>query len=129
MELVSAVAALALLEYLILTFLCGQARGRLGVPAPAITGNTEFERYLRVQQNTVEQLVIFLPALFLFAHFVDATVAAGLGLVFVLGRALYARGYYVDPARRGPGFGLTLLSNAVLLLGALVGASLAYVRG
>ena len=129
MQLVSAVASLALLEYLVLTFLCGQARGRLGVPAPATTGNTEFERYLRVQQNTVEQLVIFLPSIFLFALFVSEPVAAGLGLVFVLGRALYARGYYVDPARRGPGFGLTLLSNVVLLLGALGGAILATVRG
>ena len=128
MELVAAVASLALIEYMILTFLCGQARGRLGVPAPAITGNAEFERYMRVQQNTIEQLVIFLPSIFLFAYFVHAPVAAGLGLVFVLGRALYARGYYVDPARRGPGFGLTLLSNAVLLLGALLGAAVAYVR-
>jgi hypothetical protein len=49
-------------------------------------------------------------------------VAAGLGLVFILGRALYARAYVVDPARRGPGFGLTLLANLVLVVGGLIGA-------
>jgi uncharacterized membrane protein YecN with MAPEG domain len=92
------------------------------VPAPAISGNPEFERYLRVQYNTIEQLVIFLPALFAFAHFVSAVGAAAIGAVFIVGRALYARGYVRDPARRGPGFGLTLLANIALLLGATLGA-------
>ena len=55
-------------------------------------------------------------------------MGAGLGLVFILGRALYARGYVIDPAKRGPGFGLTLLANVVLLVGGLVGALLSYLR-
>jgi uncharacterized membrane protein YecN with MAPEG domain len=122
MELVAIVIALALVEYLVITLKCGQSRGRLGVPAPSTTGNPEFERYFRVQQNTVEQLVIFLPALLLFATYVSAPIAAGVGLIFILGRALYARGYAIDPAKRGPGFGLTLLANVVLLLGGLIGA-------
>ncbi len=126
MVLVAIVAALALVEYFAFTTMCGMARGRLGVAAPSITGNPEFERYFRVQGNTIEQLVIFLPALFLFARFVSPPVAAGLGLVFILGRALYAWAYLSDPARRGPGFGLTLLSNAVLLVGGLVGALVEY---
>ncbi len=126
MVLVAIVAALALVEYFVFTMMCGMARGRLGVPAPSMTGNPEFERYFRVQGNTIEQLVIFLPALFLFSHFVNPPVAAGLGLVFILGRALYAWAYLRDPARRGPGFGLTLLSNAVLLVGGLVGALVEY---
>jgi uncharacterized membrane protein YecN with MAPEG domain len=122
MDLVAFVAGLALVEYLFFTLQCGRARGRLGVPAPATTGNAEFERYLRVQYNTIEQLVIFLPALFGFAHFVSPGWAAALGVVFIVGRALFARGYVQDPARRGPGFGLTLLANSVLLLGSLLGA-------
>jgi uncharacterized MAPEG superfamily protein len=122
MDLVAVVAALALVEYAVFTMLAGQARGRHGVAAPAITGHPVFERYLRVQANTIEQLVIFLPALFLFAHYVSAPVAAALGVVFVVGRALYARAYVVDPARRGPGFALSFLSNAVLLLGGAIGA-------
>jgi uncharacterized membrane protein YecN with MAPEG domain len=82
---------------------------------------------VRVQYNTIEQLVIFLPALFAFGHFVSPLWAAALGAVFILGRALYARGYVQDPAKRGPGFGLTLLANSVLLVGATVGALWAFV--
>ena len=122
MDLVAFVAGLALVEYYVFTLQCGRARGRLGVPAPATTGNAEFERYLRVQYNTIEQLVIFLPALFGFAHFVSPGWAAAFGVVFIVGRALFARGYVRDPARRGPGFALTLLANTVLLLGSIVGA-------
>jgi hypothetical protein len=119
---VALVAGVALIEYLVITLQCGRMRGRLGVPAPATTGHPEFERYLRVQYNTIEQLVIFLPALFGFGLYVSPGWAAAFGLLFVAGRALYARGYVRDPAKRGPGFGLTLLANAVLLLGATLGA-------
>ena len=128
MELVAIVIGLAVLEYFYLTMKAGVVRGRTGVPAPAMTGNPEFERQFRVQYNTIEQLVIFFPSILMFAIYVNEPVAAGLGLVFILGRALYARGYAIDPAKRGPGFGLTFLANAVLLLGGLVGACMAYVR-
>ena len=128
MELVAIVIGLAVVQYFYLTMRTGMVRGRTGVPAPAMTGNPEFDRQFRVQYNTIEQLVIFFPSILMFAIYVNEPVAAGLGLVFILGRALYARGYAIDPAKRGPGFGLTLLSNAVLLLGGLVGAFLAYVR-
>jgi len=123
-ELVAVVGALALLEYLVFVMLCGHARGRFGVAAPATSGNTAFERYFRVQMNTAEQLIVFLPGLALFAFYASPHVAAALGVMFILGRALYARGYLVDPARRGPGFALTLLANVVLLTGGLVGALL-----
>ena len=125
MELVAIVATLVLLQYSRFVWLAGSARGEFGVPAPATTGNEDFERRLRVQSNTVEQLVIFLPALFLFAWYVHEETAAGLGLVFLVGRALYGRAYVADPAKRGPGFGLTILANLILMLGGLVGAALA----
>ncbi len=123
MEKVAIVATLALLEYTVFVFRTGRARGKHGVPAPATTGHPEFERTLRVQENTIEQLVIFLPALFLFARYASATWAAVLGLVFVLGRALYAHAYVTDPARRGPGFLLSIVPNLILTLGALIGAA------
>jgi len=126
MELVAIVCCLVLIEYGVLLMRAGQARGRYDVAAPATSGNPIFERHLRVQENTVEQLVIFLPAIVLFAHFVNEPIAAALGVVFIVGRALYARGYVIDPAKRGPGFLLTFLANFVLLLGGLVGAILAY---
>jgi uncharacterized membrane protein YecN with MAPEG domain len=124
MELVAIVAGLALLEYGVFLWLCGQARGRFGVAAPATAGHPVYERYFRVQMNTVEQLLLFLPGLAGFAWFVSETWAVGLGLVFVIGRALYARGYIEDPAKRGPGFLLTFLANLGLVGGAIVGAAL-----
>ncbi len=125
MHLVALVAALAVVEYAVFTILAGASRGRHGVPAPATTGHPTYERYFRVQENTIEQLVIFLPALVLFGYYLNEEIAAGLGLVFIVGRALYARGYYADPARRGPGFLLTFGSNVLLLLGGLCGALVA----
>ncbi len=122
MDAVAIVAALVLIEYMGIVWLTGQARGTYGVAAPATTGHPIYERWLRVQSNTVEQLVIFFPGLWLFSRYVNADVAAGLGLVFLVGRALFARGYVADPAKRGPGFILTYISNAVLVLGGLVGA-------
>jgi uncharacterized membrane protein YecN with MAPEG domain len=116
------VALLAMLENMIISMLCGQARGRYDVQAPATTGHPVFERWYRVQMNTLEQLVVFLPALFLFARFVSPTWAAGLGLVFIVGRAIYARSYVADPASRSLGFGLTFIPNVLLVLGALLGA-------
>ena len=121
MELVVIVGLLALLEYWVLLMLTGQARGRFGVAAPATAGHPIFERYFRVQMNTIEQLVLFLPGLAVFSWAVSPHGAAALGVVFIVGRALYARGYVQDPAKRGPGFLLTLLANAVLIVGGLIG--------
>jgi len=121
MEYVTLVVILALIEYLIFMMLTGKARADHKVAAPATTGNEIFERYFRVQQNTIEQLVIFIPSIYMFGAYVNDMAAAITGAVFVLGRAVYASGYIKDPKKRGPGMGLTMLSNIVLLLGSLVG--------
>ncbi len=126
MELVAIVIGIALLEYFWFTMRCGSMRGKHDVAAPAMQGNPEFERAFRVQYNTIEQLMIFIPSIVLFGHYLSAPIAAGLGLVFVLGRAMFAIGYWQDPSKRGPGFGLTILSNVVLLLGGIVGAVMSY---
>jgi uncharacterized membrane protein YecN with MAPEG domain len=122
MELVAIVIALALIEYMYIGLQVGRARGKYGVSAPATSGDPIFERYYRVQQNTVEQMVVFLPSILLFAHFVMPLAAAGLGVVFILGRALYFRGYIADPGKRSTGFILTFVPNVILVLGALIGA-------
>lgn len=122
MSSVAVVAVLALIEYMVFSLLTGRARLTYNVPAPATTGDPTFERYYRVQQNTVEQLVVFLPALFLFAQYASAPLATLLGLVFIVGRALYARGYIAAADKRGPGFAISFIANAVLVLGALFGA-------
>ena len=116
------VIIIAVFEYMVFTFLVGRARGRYNVKAPATTGHEVFERYFRVQQNTLETLVAFIPGISLFALFVDPNWAAWIGLVYVVGRVVYFRGYVADPAKRGPGFLLSLLSIATLLVGGLVGA-------
>lgn len=124
----SFVACLALLFTFVLTALVGRARGRHGVKAPATTGHPQFERWFRVQQNTIEQLVVFLPALLLFGAFVDSRVGAAIGLAWIAGRAHYAWSYVRDPERRGPGMVVTLLATATLLIGATVAIGMVGVR-
>jgi uncharacterized membrane protein YecN with MAPEG domain len=121
MEYVALVILLALVEYAAFGGLVGWARGKYRVDAPAVSGHPVFERYFRVHQNTLEQLVMFVPAIWLFGTYVDATWAALLGLVFVVARVLYLLGYVKDPAKREIGFALSSLSVVVLLLGALWG--------
>ena len=121
MAYVYIVIVLALLEYMVFGALVGRARAKYGVMAPAISGHEIFERTFRVHQNTLEGLVIFLPALWIFGAFVSAYVAAGLGLLGIVGRAIYARGYIADPAKRGTGIMICGTVNAVLVLGGLYG--------
>ena len=122
MAYVDIVTALAVLQFIVFGFRVGSARGRYGVKAPAITGNETFERYFRVQQNTLEQLIVFLPGLYLFSHYFHPLVAAVLGAVYLIGREIYAATYVKEPAKRGMGFGLTMLPVVILVLGGLVGA-------
>jgi len=125
MEWIAIVTALALIEYSVFGAQTGRARVKYGVEAPATTGNETFERHYRVQQNTVEQLVTFLPALWLFALYANAPIGAVVGLVFIVGRAVYAGAYLKDPSKRTVGFLMGFLANAVLLLGGLGGALVA----
>ena len=74
-----------------------------------------FERWYRVQLNTLEQLVVFLPALFLFANYASPRLAGWIGLAFVVGRIVYARSYLADPAARGPGFIIGFSANSILV--------------
>jgi uncharacterized membrane protein YecN with MAPEG domain len=122
MAYVDIVTALAVLQFIIFAFKVGGARGRYGVAAPATTGNAIFERHFRVQQNTLEQLLAFLPGLYLFSRYWNPLIAAGLGVVYLLGRELYAAAYVKDPAKRSAGFGLTFLPVVVLITGGLIGA-------
>jgi glutathione S-transferase len=122
MESVALVSGLALLEYVAFGMLVGNARGKYGVKAPAITGNEIFERYFRVQQNTLELLVVMLPSMWLFATYVSPVWAAALGLVYCIGRVIYLRSYVADPGSRSAGFGLSALPTLVMMIGAMIGA-------
>ena len=122
MAYVDIVTALAVLQFIVFGFRVGAARGRYGVKAPAITGNDIFERYFRVQQNTLEQLIAFLPGIYLFSRYFNPLVAASLGVVYLVGRELYAFTYVKDPSKRDVGFGMTFLPLVILVAGGLIGA-------
>jgi glutathione S-transferase len=115
------VSALALLLYVGVFVAAGRARRRYGIRAPAVTGAPEFERAFRVQQNTLEQLVWFIPSLWLFALYASPAWAGIIGLIWIAGRAWYAISYTRDPDTRGPGFLIGFASAGVLLAGALIG--------
>jgi len=122
MVYVAIVTVLALLEFQFFGIMVGRARARYNVPAPATTGNEMFERYFRVQMNTVEQLVLFLPMLWIFGYYVSEVWAAGLGVVWIVGRAIYYVSYVKEPKSRSAGFALTALPMLAMMLGILIWA-------
>ena len=113
----------ALAEYFAFAWLVGKARVRYGVKAPAVAGNEHFERYFRVQQNTLELLILFVPALWIAAAYWDARVMAAIGAVYVIGRIMYFRGYVSAPAARHNGFLLSIGPVALLLLAGVAGVA------
>ena len=123
MAQVHLVMLLALLEYFGFAMAVGRARYRYGVKAPATAGNEDFERVYRVQMNTLELLAIFLPSLWAFAIFVSPMWAAGLGVVFIIGRLLFFTGYVKAAEKRSLGFGLSMFPTLFLLIGGLFGAA------
>lgn len=126
MEVVSIVALLALVQYVFFGLQVGRARGQYEIKAPAVSGHPVFERTVRVQQNTLEQLVVFLPSLFCFGLYVVPNWAALLGAIFIVGRFVYARGYVAEPEKRTIGFLITFMAQVTLLVGALIGAFIAW---
>jgi glutathione S-transferase len=121
MHSVALVTLLLVCQYVAFMMLCGAARSKSGIKAPAVTGDDNFERAYRVQMNTLEQLVITLPAMWLCAMYFSDLLAAGLGLVFFVGRIIYRGSYVADPTTRGPGMIISFLANIGLLVTALWG--------
>ncbi len=129
MEWIVLITLLVAAEYFWLAVLVGKSRGETGIHAPTCTGDEKFERVFRVQQNTLEQLIIFFPALWVFGYYVSATIGAALGVMFLIGRIMYARGYVQHPDKRGPGFIIGSLATLALILGGLIGIILELFRG
>jgi glutathione S-transferase len=113
------VTLLALLAYFWMGLQVGRARRKSGIGPPAMTGDPLLERAVRVQSNTLEWLPIFLVSLWLFAVYWNERVAAGLGVVWIIGRLIYSAGYMAAPSKRSTGFLIQLLASTVLLVGAL----------
>ncbi len=119
---VDIVGLLAVVQLFVFGTLVGRARGMYGVAAPATTGHPVFERYYRVQMNTVEALLVFLPGLYLGARYWSPKYAALLGVIYLIGRVIYLVAYVSDPKKRSLGFSLSMVPAIALVIAALVGA-------
>jgi uncharacterized membrane protein YecN with MAPEG domain len=124
MAVVNLIVALALLQFFAFGTAVARARGKYKVAAPATSGNEVFERYFRVQMNTLELLIIFVPAIWMFGFYVNANIAAVLGGIYIIGRSVYFFSYVKDPRTRELGFALSAGPVVVLAVGALIGAAI-----
>ena len=122
------VTVLGVLVYWWTTMMVGRARYAHKVEAPSTDGPPEFQRAFRAQMNTLEQIVIFLPLLWLFAAAWGDMYAAIIGIFWPIGRILFARGYIADPKKRSLGFGISFFCSAILLVGTVVGIAWRLVR-
>lgn len=118
------VTILTLFVYFRMAMKVGRTRAKLNVPAPAMTGPNKFMRVLRVHENTMEGLLMFLPSLWLFALTTHDLWAAIIGIFYPIGRLIYARGYYAEAGKRSTGFTIGLASTAILMIGSLITLSL-----
>ena len=121
MKLTAWTTIASLLMYIWVFMNAAKARSTHKIQAPTMDGPLEFLSVMRVQANTVEQLVLFLPLLWICSFFMSDMIAASLGAVWVLGRIVYALGYYQAPNKRTLGFGLSSLASASLLIASIVG--------
>ncbi len=117
------VTVLALVLFFYMGIRVGGMRGKHGIKAPAMTGHPEMERAVRVHMNTLEQMIVFLPLLWIATTYwrVIGWVPALIGLVWIIGRVVYMNAYMADPDKRSAGFGITALSNLALLILSLWG--------
>ena len=123
------VTLVAVALYSIFATRVAAARGKFGVKLPATTGNPDFERVYRAHINTLEWLPTFLVPLWLCAIYLDDRIAAGLGLVWIVGRIVYFTGYRQAVEKRMPGFLIQALTCLVLLIAAATGIVMQMARG
>lgn len=121
MEYIELVGALAVLQFFFFGFMTGSARRKSGLKAPTVTGDAGFERMYRVQTNTLETLVAFLPALFIAGNHWPSALVSGIGAIYLVGRFIYWRAYISNPESRGLGFMLSILPTFVLIALAILG--------
>jgi uncharacterized membrane protein YecN with MAPEG domain len=127
--LVAIVTVLVLLFYFWTGFSVGGMRRKHKIDAPAMTGHPELERAVRVQMNTLEWLVIFLPAMWLCAAYVNPVFAALLGFAWIAGRYIYMTAYMKDPKTRTTGFVVQALATTAALFAGLIGAVVSIFTG
>ncbi len=99
-------------------FRVGNLRGKHKIQAPATSGHPEFDRAYRVQLNTLEQMGIFLPFLWVAAFYPIgwAWLAPLIGFIWLIGRIIYLRGYMADPSKRLIGAMTGGLTSIIMLI-------------
>jgi len=122
MEYAVIIILLALLQYTYFSYQVGAQRVKLNVKAPITEGNDVWQRYFRVQQNTLEQLIVFIPGMLAFSHYVSSCWVILPGVAYLVGRELYAHLYIKAPKSRAPGFIMTFFANMALVVGSLIAA-------
>jgi uncharacterized MAPEG superfamily protein len=115
------VTCIMLIQLFAFSLRTGMARDKGGVKAPATSGDETYERRNRVHLNTLELIVMAIPSMWIFATYVHALTAAGLGFVYVIGRIIYSRAYMADPSKRGLGFMISILPTIIMMIGGLMG--------
>jgi len=126
--IVTLIIVLAIIEVMVLGVMVGRGRAKYGVPAPATSGHPDWERLNRAHQNSIEQLVIFIPLLFAYCFNAGLTTGIMLGVVYLVARMIYAAGYIRDAGQRSIGAMLTFIVQAWLALGAVIGVIVKIVR-
>ncbi|WP_448035050.1 MAPEG family protein [Bradyrhizobium liaoningense] len=118
-HLTALVTLLAIAFYFFTAINVSRSRTKTGVKVPAMSGHPDFERAFRIQMNTLEWMPIFLPALWLFAIYISDAIAAGIGVVWIIGRIVYFVGYSKAAAKRGMGFAIQSIAAMALWAGTL----------
>ncbi len=121
------VTVAALIAYLISVLLVGKARRKYGVQPPTTSGPDQFNRSFRQQQNTLEQLVLFLPSMWVFAWYHSEEWAAVIGSVWVVSRVAYSFAYISASQKRVIPFVLSLGATIILLIGGIIGAAQSFI--
>jgi hypothetical protein len=111
----------SLFQLLVFVVMVGKARSKFKVAAPAISGHDGFERYYRVQMNTIEMLVMFIPSILLAATYWSPYIMAALGLIYLIGRVLYFRAYVTSEKRTIP-FLMGLIPILIFLILGILGS-------
>ena len=126
--LTEAVTILAVLMLFYASVPVGQARGKHGIKAPAMTGHEDMDRAVRVHMNSLEQYALFLPLLWVATlTFTWLTwLPAAFGIVWIVARLIYMRAYLRDPGSRSFGFSLGLLATLGLLVMSVAGVVMAW---
>lgn len=111
---------LALLQLFVFAQLTGMARLKYKVAAPAVTGNENFERYYRVQMNTIELIILFVPSIYIASIYWSPYLMASLGVIYLMGRVLYFFAY-TRGKNRAAGYLMSLIPTLVFIVAGIAG--------